>query len=114
MEFHPDGLLLGTGHTDGSVNIWDIRSQKQIKSLRKGNSSCTQLSFSEKGYHLAVLWSESGQAYLYDMRKNFQETNLELTFSSKNGIISFDKFGQFLTVAINNQIIFYGGKNFQK
>ena len=46
------------------------------------------------------------------MRKNFQETNLELTLSSKNGIISFDKYGQFLTVAIDNKLIFYGGKSF--
>jgi hypothetical protein len=46
------------------------------------------------------------------MRKNFQETNLELSFSSKNGTISFDKYGQFLKVAIDNQIIFYGEKSF--
>jgi hypothetical protein len=48
------------------------------------------------------------------MRKNFQETNLELTFSSKDGIISFDRHGQFLSVAINNQLIFYGGKSSKK
>ena len=48
------------------------------------------------------------------MRKNFQETNLELTDSSKNGIISFDKNGQFLTIVINNELVFYGGKTFQK
>lgn len=28
VEFHPDGLMLATGHADGKVVVWDIRAQK--------------------------------------------------------------------------------------
>lgn len=31
LEFHPDGLLLTTGHESGAFNIWDIQSSKLIK-----------------------------------------------------------------------------------
>jgi len=27
-EFHPDGLILGTGTADALVRIWEVRQQK--------------------------------------------------------------------------------------
>lgn len=27
-EFHPDGVLLGTGTQDGVVRVWDVKGQK--------------------------------------------------------------------------------------
>ena len=26
LQFHPDGILLATGHSDGKMNIWDLRT----------------------------------------------------------------------------------------
>lgn len=33
IKFHPDGILMATGHEDGRMNIWDIRSQMLIKTI---------------------------------------------------------------------------------
>lgn len=26
IKFHPDGLILSTGHTNGELKLWDIRT----------------------------------------------------------------------------------------
>ena len=33
VKFHPDGILLAVGHSNGCMNIWDIRSQNLIKTI---------------------------------------------------------------------------------
>lgn len=53
IQFHPDGLLLASGHPQGSLSIWDIRTQTVFTTLNnedmKGNA-LKQIAFSNKGY----------------------------------------------------------------
>lgn len=55
IEFHPDGLLLATGHSKGCLNIWDIRIQKVIKTIQTNFDDCLEsITFSNKGYQFAT------------------------------------------------------------
>ena len=35
IAFHPDGLIVGAGTGDGSVHIWDVRTQRTEESVRE-------------------------------------------------------------------------------
>jgi pre-mRNA-processing factor 19 len=63
IEFHPDGLVLGVGLENGTVVIYDIRTQDKAITLDgpvKGTTSTavSQIRFSNKGFHLAVAWED--------------------------------------------------------
>ncbi len=42
-EFHPDGLILGTGTADALVRIWEVRQQKARPGLVTGARKCSLL-----------------------------------------------------------------------
>ena len=51
---HPDGLILGSGTTDGMVRIWDIKSQQNVVSFTGHGGAIGSLCFSENGYYCAT------------------------------------------------------------
>lgn len=50
MSIHPDGLILGTGTSSGTVRIWDIKSQQVPATFEQHTGTITSLAFSENGY----------------------------------------------------------------
>jgi len=72
MKFHPDGLILVTGHQSGKLNIWDIRSQQIIKTIEAyQNEEIESFSFSNRGFMFACSGKSSNSVKLYDMRNQF-------------------------------------------
>ncbi|XP_027366094.1 pre-mRNA-processing factor 19-like [Abrus precatorius] len=96
--FHPDGLLLGTGSSDGIVKIWDVTSQSSIAMFEDHVGPVTAISFSENGYVLATTTQDGVK--LWDLRKgknfgNFAPYDSETLTNS----VEFDHSGSYLATA---------------
>jgi len=111
INFHPDGLILGTGTMDNHVKIWDIKLGKKVASFEEHEGPVVSLSFSENGYVLASA-SEDNTVKLWDLRKlrNLQTIDLGANFGLL--AVGFDFSGTYMAVA-GQEIRIFAGRNFE-
>lgn len=98
-QFHPDGLIFGTGTEDAQVLIWDLKEQSNVANFPGHVGSISAISFSENGYYLATAASSDSCVKLWDLRKlkNFKTIQLEDGYEVKD--LCFDQSGTYLAVA---------------
>lgn len=110
-QFHPDGLILGTGTARAEVKVWDLKScskgdAKPAANPFRGHSGPVEsIAFSENGYHLATA-SRGNEVKLWDLRKLKIFKTLTLSDSFKVRHLTFDSSGTYLSVAGNDVRIF--------
>lgn len=97
ISFHPDGMILGAGTGDSTVQIWDVKAQKIAATFGDHSGKIQALAFSENGYILATA-SEGNLVKLWDLRKLSNTKTFTLDEGYKINSLAFDDYGQYLAI----------------
>ena len=106
IQFQPDGLMLIVGLKDGTIKLYDIRTQQEIAKLDGFKGELSQITFSNKGLNFAAAWSTSDVARVFNLRKLGKEV-YELKQESAVQSVSFDKYGQNLVTGAGQVVNVY-------
>lgn len=98
-QFHPDGLIFGTGTEDAQVRIWDLKEQTNVANFPGHVGEISAISFSENGYYLATAANGEPCVKLWDLRKlkNFKTIQLDDGYEVKD--LCFDQSGTYLAIS---------------
>jgi pre-mRNA-processing factor 19 len=108
---HPDGLMMATGSSNGTVRLYDIRTQKVAATLKGHEGPVTFLQFSQKAIHLASVSTSENKALLWSLKKlkNPPQNIVHNEGSIKS--VTFDPYGAYITTGCGKKLCFFETSN---
>jgi pre-mRNA-processing factor 19 len=100
IRIHSDGLLVGTGTSDGIIRLWDVKDKgKNVANFSGHRGKITSIAFSENGFYMASA-SGDNSLKMWDLRRlkefqSYQFPDSEVVPQSVN----FDYSGVYLLCA---------------
>ncbi|KAJ2823421.1 hypothetical protein IWW50_003789 [Coemansia erecta] len=117
IAFHPDGMFLGVGTTDGFAKILDIKQKQVLATLdaASSNEGATEISglhFSENGYYFVT--TSAREAAVWDLRKQKKTQSWVLADlvpeesreSAQFTAARFDASGKYLALVADRVVLF--------
>lgn len=86
-------MLLGLGATNGTIQIWDMKSQTVAASLEEHTGAVKALAFSENGYYMAS-GGKDEVVKVWDLRNGSCLQSLEM--GAGVNAVAFDYSGSYL------------------
>ena len=114
-SIHPDGVLVGFGTHNSTIQIFDVRSGTLAASLTPESGTpftVNTLSFSENGYHLLAPDSTSSVA-IWDLRKQTRAHTINLGEFKVNRV-EYDSGAQYFAVAGSAGARLYAHKTWEE
>jgi len=87
--------MLLTGMKDGTIKIYDIRSNTEIFKLTDYKGELSQIAFSNKGLQFAVAMKSSNICRVFNMKKLGKDVT-EIALPGNVHSVNFDQFGSYL------------------
>lgn len=109
-EIHPDGMIFGTGETNGLIRIWDLTNQTAVATIEGHKNEISGLSFSQNGYYLATSAIKESVVNIVDLRKAQIVKKIELPEGREIRSVTFDHSGSYLGMA-GSSVNFYQVKS---
>ena len=110
MQFHPDGLIVATGTSEGIVQVWDMKSQTNVTNFTDHATGITSLAFSENGYTMASA-AEDGEVKIWDLRNG--SCLQTVAMDSHVFSVNFDYSGVYLGVGAENKLAVFNSKSWK-
>jgi WD40 repeat protein len=101
VAFSPDGRILASGSTDGTIGLWDVAMRREIATLEGHNGGIDSLAFSPDGKTLAS-GSWDGLT-LWDMATRKWTDNLNTQAMVR--CVAFSQDGKTVEFACNDRTI---------
>jgi centriolar protein POC1 len=67
-KFSPDATCIAGGAADGTIKLWDTRSNKLIQHYNAHNSAINRITFHPFGYNLASV-SDDGKIKIWSLKQ---------------------------------------------
>ncbi len=97
-SFSPDGTLLLLGYADGELELWDVASQKRLKSVQSAPKDAARAVFAPDGGSFAASIGGDGTVKVIDVRTNAEILHYEDKRRHYIRDLSYSSDGEWLAV----------------